>query len=115
MTGFYCPYGTGENLQMCPAGTYNPVEGIAAESDCTQCDPGSYCQYPGLSNYTGLCAPGYYCTIGKFCSTWALGMPYLTDLLNLKLDGVVDARNYVRNSVSQRASRLGLERTILSI
>ena len=65
-TGYYCPYGTGENLQMCPAGTYNPIDNIASEDECTQCDPGTYCQLPGQSNYTGLCAEGYFCTLGMF-------------------------------------------------
>lgn len=63
--GYYCPYGTGENLQMCPAGTFNPIENIASESQCTQCTAGKYCELPGQANYTGLCAPGYYCTIGE--------------------------------------------------
>ena len=65
LTGYYCPYGTGENLQMCPAGTYNPIENLATELQCTQCDPGTYCQLPGQSNYTGLCTEGYFCTLGK--------------------------------------------------
>lgn len=50
---------------MCPAGTFNPIENMASEDQCTQCTAGAYCQLPGQSNYTGLCAPGYYCTIGE--------------------------------------------------
>ena len=64
LAGYYCPYGTGENLQMCPAGTYNPVEGLASEDQCTQCNGGRYCQYPGLSAVSGNCAAGYFCTTG---------------------------------------------------
>lgn len=50
---------------MCPAGTYNPIEQLASEDQCTPCDPGTYCELPGQSNYTGLCAAGYFCTMGK--------------------------------------------------
>ena len=29
------------------------------------CDPGKYCDGRNLTSPTDLCAPGYYCTIGK--------------------------------------------------
>ena len=65
LPGYYCPEGTGADLQPCPAGTFNPSSAIGKESDCTQCEGGKYCQLPGLSNYTGECDAGYYCQSGK--------------------------------------------------
>jgi hypothetical protein len=62
--GYYCPPKTGADLRLCPAGTYNPDYGIYEEDQCTQCDPGKYCQYPGQDNVTGDCAAGYYCKSG---------------------------------------------------
>ena len=29
------------------------------------CTPGSYCASPGMSSPTGLCDPGWYCTLGS--------------------------------------------------
>lgn len=57
---------TGADLQPCPAGTYNPVSGLANVSQCTQCDGGKYCQVPGLSAVSGNCNPGFFCTSGQF-------------------------------------------------
>ncbi|XP_071497013.1 uncharacterized protein [Diadema antillarum] len=59
--GHYCPQGTPVPIQ-CPAGTYNPEDGKDMLSDCVGCDPGSYCQYEGQSNTTGVCIEGYYCS-----------------------------------------------------
>lgn len=42
--GHYCPEGTGHNPIPCPSGTYSDVLGLGAESECTKCDPGMYCQ-----------------------------------------------------------------------
>ena len=33
-------------------------------SECKDCDPGSYCDVPGLTAVTGPCDPGYYCQSG---------------------------------------------------
>ena len=48
---------------------------VEAESDCTQCPGGSYCEGTGNSYPTGECGEGYYCPAGsvekepadKFC------------------------------------------------
>ena len=64
LPGYYCPAGTGANLQPCPVGTYNPAWGIRDISECTQCDGGSYCDVPGQSSTAGNCSAGYYCTSG---------------------------------------------------
>ena len=35
--GYYCPTGTGANLQPCPIGTFGNTTGLSNESHCTQC------------------------------------------------------------------------------
>ena len=35
--GHYCPTGTGDDLVMCPTGTFANVTGLAAEPQCSQC------------------------------------------------------------------------------
>jgi hypothetical protein len=62
--GYFCPEGTGADIQPCPAGTYSPVLGLIRQSQCTQCDGGKYCQIPGLSEVSGNCSAGYYCESG---------------------------------------------------
>lgn len=62
--GRYCEGNTGFNMSLCPAGTYNPVEMLMAEAECTACDPGHYCDTPGQVNVTGMCSAGYYCQSG---------------------------------------------------
>ena len=63
-TGYYCTGNNGYNYTACPAGTFNAVTKLSAESECQQCSGGQYCATPGLSNPTGDCAAGYYCDIG---------------------------------------------------
>ena len=63
--GYYCPAQTGADLQMCPAGTYNPGYGLKTVSECTQCDGGKYCLTPGKDAVTGVCSSGYYCRTGE--------------------------------------------------
>lgn len=46
----------------CPEGTYQPISQMTNESACLACDPGMYCNSPGLSAISGLCLAGYYCT-----------------------------------------------------
>lgn len=62
----YCPAGTITPIQ-CPAGTYGPIGSLnlKTSADCTSCDKGSYCAYPGLSTMTGSCKEGYYCIGGS--------------------------------------------------
>ena len=49
---------------MCPTGTYGNRTGLAAEGDCTQCDPGYYCDQPGLTAPFAPCYAGFYCELG---------------------------------------------------
>ncbi len=66
LIGFYCPEGTGADLQPCPPGTYNPTTGLKNESECVECDGGSYCLTPGLSAVSGDCQAGHYCQQGRY-------------------------------------------------
>lgn len=53
-------------MQLCPLGTYNPSQGMAAESDCFPCDPGYYCNATGLSAISGEYECGdVYISVGK--------------------------------------------------
>lgn len=67
--GYFCPTGTGNVTEMCPAGTYGGSVKLAAESDCTQCTGGSYCDIPGLTAVVGGCDAGYFCTSGSDSAT----------------------------------------------
>lgn len=67
--GRFCPGVTGFDMQLCPAGTYGPVEMLLDASECTQCDGGFYCDTPGQYNVSGTCAPGYYCQGGVNTAT----------------------------------------------
>ncbi len=35
--GYYCPEGTGADLQMCATGTFGNTIGLARQDQCTQC------------------------------------------------------------------------------
>jgi hypothetical protein len=59
--GAYCPRGSSD-VRLCPAGTYNAHEGMGAESDCYDCPPGHFCEGSGLTQPSGPCAEGYYCS-----------------------------------------------------
>ena len=59
--GHYCPSGTPSPV-TCPSGTFANTTGTRAVSDCLDCTPGMYCLTPGLTNPTGFCHAGYYCS-----------------------------------------------------
>ena len=40
------------------------MTGITAVEECTACDPGHYCNTPGLEEPTGLCLSSYFCIGG---------------------------------------------------
>ncbi|XP_023933458.1 uncharacterized protein LOC106181652, partial [Lingula anatina] len=62
--GMYCLIGT-HTPTRCPNGTWANSTGLAAESDCTPCTAGWYCQQSGLTYPEGLCQQGYYCPQGS--------------------------------------------------
>lgn len=64
-TGYYCPTASNNPREYpCPVGTYNPLPGLRVQEACLKCVEGSYCETPGLSEPTGLCAAGYFCGSG---------------------------------------------------
>ena len=64
--GYYCPSGTGHELQPCPSGTFNPHYNLSAEVGCLRCAPGKYCEGIAVSEEgaSGDCAAGFYCLEG---------------------------------------------------
>ncbi|CDJ49290.1 Cast multi-domain protein, related [Eimeria brunetti] len=58
--GHYCPVGSSDP-RPCPTGTVRDSTGAKSEQDCDPCPAGHYCETPGLSQPTGLCAPGTLC------------------------------------------------------
>ncbi|XP_042595397.1 multiple epidermal growth factor-like domains protein 6 [Cyprinus carpio] len=47
--GFYCPVGA-SNQHPCPPGSYGNLSGLAESSECSQCDPGTYCMGSGMTH-----------------------------------------------------------------
>lgn len=62
--GYYCPEGSATPLP-CKSGTMSNTEGNIQESDCSDCTAGYFCAGTANTNYTGPCAPGYYCPPGQ--------------------------------------------------
>ncbi|XP_058655214.1 SCO-spondin isoform X4 [Onychostoma macrolepis] len=58
--GFYCPVGA-SNQHPCPPGSYGNLSGLAESSECSQCDPGTYCMGSGNVSPTGSCSAGFLC------------------------------------------------------
>ena len=66
--GYYCPEGIGVNWQPCPIGTYSAAYGLASANECTLCNGGMYCDSPHLTEPTGDCLGGHFCSFGNFLS-----------------------------------------------
>lgn len=62
--GNYCPVGSA-NPTPCGNGTFSNVIGNQAPSDCSQCNPGYFCNGEGLTNVTGPCKEGLYVIVLK--------------------------------------------------
>ncbi|TSQ58043.1 Sodium channel subunit beta-3 [Bagarius yarrelli] len=72
--GYYCPKGTRYATQFpCPAGTYNPKEGMNSLISCLLCPAGHYCPFVGLAEPAGLCKSGYWCKIGSHSASPSAG------------------------------------------
>lgn len=67
--GRYCPAQTGVIIEPCPIGTFSNSRNLKNDSECTLCSSGNFCDSPGQTNVTGLCAKGYFCTEGVDTST----------------------------------------------
>lgn len=65
--GHYCPKGTAIPIR-CPAGTFSPLSiyGNYDVNNCSACSSGHYCATAGLTEVTGPCDAGFYCTSGAF-------------------------------------------------
>ena len=61
IVGYYCPASTNaqplRTPKPCPVETYGNREGLEAESDCTTCDAGFYCETTGKDKLM-LCSKG---------------------------------------------------------
>ena len=64
--GYYCLVGSTNDGQKipCPIGTFGNRTGLRAESECTDCLAGRYCETTALKAVTGLCNAGYFCLKG---------------------------------------------------
>ena len=67
--GYFCRRGehpeSNKGLPVpCDIGTFGERENLASQSECTPCLAGKYCSTKGLTNFTGLCAAGYWCKSG---------------------------------------------------
>ncbi|XP_027901562.1 signal peptide, CUB and EGF-like domain-containing protein 1 [Xiphophorus couchianus] len=64
-SGYFCLQGTKFPQQYpCPVGTWSISVGGQNLSSCWACPPGFYCNNTGLSQPSGLCDTGYYCSGG---------------------------------------------------
>ncbi|GFO49401.1 multiple epidermal growth factor-like domains protein 11 [Plakobranchus ocellatus] len=66
--GHYCPEGS-STPSPCPQGTYTNTQGLVNITQCTDCDPGMYCNDTGLSSPVAQCDPGFYCPGGADVSS----------------------------------------------
>lgn len=62
--GKYCPAGATVAID-CPAGTYNPLIGRKALSDCLTTPAGYYTAAAASAYLTTPCAVGHYCLAGS--------------------------------------------------
>ena len=68
--GFFCDGGQRTGYELpCPSGTFSDRTGLATKVECSACTPGMYCLEEGLTEPTGLCAPGYFCQLGSASPT----------------------------------------------
>ncbi|OQS02383.1 hypothetical protein THRCLA_21431 [Thraustotheca clavata] len=65
--GYYCITGTSEP-EPCPLGTFGNSTGLKMMEDCFTCLPGMYCDGTALTNPSGPCDAGFYCTGGSYTS-----------------------------------------------
>ncbi|OQR94999.1 hypothetical protein ACHHYP_00649 [Achlya hypogyna] len=65
--GYYCITGT-SNPEPCPLGTFGNATNLKMMEDCFTCLPGMYCDGTALTNPSGPCDAGFYCTGGSYTS-----------------------------------------------
>ncbi|XP_024910937.1 uncharacterized protein LOC112486963 [Cynoglossus semilaevis] len=64
VAGFYCLEGS-TVLTPCPAGHFSPLSGISSISDCSPCPVGFFCNSSGLTEASGPCKAGHFCSLGS--------------------------------------------------
>ncbi|KAM9299008.1 uncharacterized protein PAF06_016002 [Gastrophryne carolinensis] len=62
--GHYCPSGCAAP-HPCPTGFYSNTTGSSGVESCVLCDPGQFCDRPGLATPSGPCDEGYFCVRGS--------------------------------------------------
>ncbi|XP_034024624.1 signal peptide, CUB and EGF-like domain-containing protein 3 [Thalassophryne amazonica] len=62
--GFYCIEGS-IFPSPCPTGSVGPSAGRTSLNDCSPCPAGSFCNSTGLTEPSGPCSPGHFCTLGS--------------------------------------------------
>lgn len=63
--GVFCPLAA-KVAVLCPIGSFSNRSGLANESDCSPCTPGSYCPRQGLTAPVGTCDAGFFCSGGSW-------------------------------------------------
>ena len=66
--GYYCEQGS-KTPTPCPAGTLSDTSGNPNVTLCGACPARYYCEGTGNTNWTGPCAPQYYCPAGQAMAT----------------------------------------------
>ena len=64
-TGHWCPaLGGGEEMYLCPGGTYGSSTGLTVPTCSGKCQAGCVCEAGSVANCPGPCPAGYYCLEG---------------------------------------------------
>ena len=87
--GHFCPQGTGTNWMRCPLGTYSNATGLQSVFECVPCDAGMFCGTTGLTQPTGLCSAGHYCTQGNYQSDPTTNLTTVSELINCSVHQVI--------------------------
>ncbi|XP_030007195.1 multiple epidermal growth factor-like domains protein 11 [Sphaeramia orbicularis] len=62
--GFYCMEGSSVP-SPCPVGTVSSSAGRTSQTDCSLCPPGFFCNSSALTEPSGPCSPGHFCSRGS--------------------------------------------------
>ncbi|XP_023817540.1 zonadhesin-like isoform X2 [Oryzias latipes] len=62
--GFYCTEGSSLPAP-CPLGHFSPLAGRSSLSDCSPCPSGFFCNSSALTEPSGPCSPGHFCSLGS--------------------------------------------------
>ncbi|KAA8594284.1 hypothetical protein FQN60_005118, partial [Etheostoma spectabile] len=62
--GFYCTEGSSVP-SPCPMGSVSRSAGRTSLTDCSPCPSGSFCNSTALTEPSGPCSPGHFCSLGS--------------------------------------------------